>query len=156
AFAEGPRLIADRQWLWTFGSDLVRRYDLETFEADLDIDAKDIAGDGPAITVNDIAADGADGLWLLVGHNNSRYIARIASDACVYAGPKPVDPDKADQIGVLGRGKTLVVLSVTSRRLTFIDLAAETVARSVDVEQFAPGWSPDRLATDGRGLIGLG
>lgn len=61
--ASSPRLVVGRMWMWAFlpGTATLIRYDLESFQQDGTIFLKDSI-------IRDIAADGNDGVWLLVGN----------------------------------------------------------------------------------------
>jgi phage tail-like protein len=148
---DATRWVLDRQWIWSFESDaaIVRRYERDTLQPDRSIDVG-------AQRILDLASDGHDGLWVLFemaddgewllhldcqGRQRERY-------------PVSFDVKHARQLGVVARGKRLVLLT-RDGRLALLEAAKGRVVRVVSSWSHGPCWRVDRLVTDGANRIAL-
>jgi phage tail-like protein len=162
--AQSTRWIGDWHALWAFApeSTEVGRFDAQTLEADLEVDVAtfdDVAGVSftPPARIVDIAGDGREGLWLLVqAADGSQSLLHLDCEGCpVAAWPAPCRAPSSIQLGSVGGGAVLVLLSDDGRSLTMVDAASAAVRRVLRLGYLAPCWSASRLATDGRQRIGL-
>ncbi|MER9247611.1 phage tail protein [Mesorhizobium sp. M0590] len=154
-----PRLVLDRHRAWAFDARTLRRYDRETFQSARTITLDELHRlDEPAlIAIVDIAPDGKDGIWLLVATADRHELLHLDCRDCLVSRRTVSNAAGVPgQIGILGRGTTIVLLSTRGERLSFVCAKTGSVMRDLSMEQLSPGWTATRLATDGRGRIGLG
>lgn len=144
--AYSPRLAIGREWLWAFqpGTGCLFRYDLDSLQQDDVIHL-------PDERILDIAADGRDGVWLLValgGAEAARYALRHVDAESHVGGPAKLPADIADPLGFtyLADRDRIVVLSKNGEAISLVD-----VRRPADL----PGQRSDAFALSAPVTISL-
>lgn len=157
--ARSPRLLLSRHWVWAFAQDRVVRFDLPTLQRDWQLAVADLTPDLPDPSepwhVLDIADDGRDGVWLLLGSSRMRHLLHIDCHDC-RTGPIALTEDcrEATQIATTGRGTAIVLL--VGDCLAFLDPVDGSLIRRSYPSDVVPGFQPTRLAGDGRERLALG
>jgi len=160
---QSPKLIAGRWWLWAFLPETTRllRYDLDTFQQDSLI----LIGDG---LIEDIAADGQDGVWLLLSQNGAARLSHVDAKARITV--SWVLPANLGQVRGLaylpraGQGR-IALLSADGQSLALLDPHNHHLLARIDLGQVLPGFSGlvldgdrrDRLVVTGQvgqGVLG--
>jgi phage tail-like protein len=148
--ARSPRLIVDRDWVWSFppGGTTVQRSDRESLQLDLEINVQK--------TVVDIASDGREGIWVLCAEDEVLYITRYDCLGRARAFHRvPYEGETSTQMASVNRGQTVALLSKKGTRLALVDGASGTTQRTVDLGQLAPAWTVTQFTSDVRDRIAL-
>lgn len=146
---QSPRLVVDREWVWSFlsGGTTVQRADRESLQLDLELDVQK--------PVRDIASDGREGIWILCG-DEILYILRYD---CLGRPRErhrvPYEGETSTQMVSVNQGSSLALLSKWSTRLAVVDGATGGTLRTVDLTQLAPAWTISQFCSDGRDRIAL-
>ncbi|HLK48649.1 MAG TPA: phage tail protein [Bryobacteraceae bacterium] len=149
ALGQSPRLIADREWVWSFdpGGTIVRRADPRSFQVDLELDT--------GLPVRDIAGDGREGIWVLCG-DSSLLVLHFDCQGCARQRyPAPFEAAGSVQMASVNRGLGLALLSQDGTRLVFLDSASGQTSQTVNLSQLAAGWKVTQLTSDARSRIAL-
>jgi phage tail-like protein len=148
--AQSPRLIVDREWVWSFppGGTTVQRSDLESLQIDLEIDVQ-----RPVV---DIASDGREGIWILCAENDILYIVRYdcLGRRCEFH-RVPYEGETSTQMASANRGLTLALLSKNGTRVALVDGATGGTQRTIALSQLAPAWTVTQFTSDARDRIAL-
>lgn len=120
--AHSPRLAIGREWLWAFQANTgcLFRYDLDSLQQDDVIRL-------PHERILDIAADGRDGVWLLValgGADTAHYALYHVDAESHVGGPAKLPSDIADPLGFtyLADLDRVVVLSKNGEAISLVDV----------------------------------
>jgi phage tail-like protein len=154
--AHASRWILDPRSIWAFDADssIVRRFERDSLEEEFAVDLRGIGW--PESTtpeaIRDIAGDANDGLWLLVEASPQSaerwWLVHLDCQGRPRdAHPLPADVHGPRQIGVAGRGRTLIVLAAHGR-LCLVDAASGRMIRAVSAWNDDPCARPRRLTTD--------
>jgi phage tail-like protein len=147
---QSPRLIVDREWVWSFprAGTTVQRSDRESLQLDLKIDVQK--------PVVDIASDGREGIWILCDENEILYLVRYD---CMGRPREfhrvPYEGESSSQVASVNRGLTLALLSKNGTRVALVDGASGGTQRTVDLSQLAPAWRVTQFTSDVRDRIAL-
>lgn len=148
---DAARWVLDRHWIWSFEAvpPMVRRYERDTLQPELSID---IGGE----RILDIAGDGHDGLWVLFEMtDDGEWLLHLDCQGRRREWyPVPFDVRRPRQLGVVARGKRLVLLTADGS-LALLEAAKGRVIRVVSRWSHGPCWRVDRLVTDGANRTAL-
>ena len=104
----------------------------------------------------DIAADGADGAWVLVADGERQILVHIDCRGCRSAQwPLPCEIVNAAEITVLDNGRTLAVLSLADQRLFLISTGDGVLIRAISLGALDRCFRAGRISSDGKARLGL-
>ncbi|MEH2530767.1 phage tail-like protein [Bradyrhizobium sp. AZCC 1588] len=139
AIAQAARLVAWRKWLWAFDRQraTITRYYADSLQQAESVSLTQIAGApiAPGCEDCDIAPDGDDGLWLLVGRQHRAYRLR-AHATRTQSIAVPAGVTCLTTIG--GRERILVLLDPAAGKLHFVPVAAPQQVVTLALDAVAP------------------
>jgi phage tail-like protein len=150
--AGATRWVLERHSVWSFdaASRSVRRYERDSLTEDVALDLS------AWTSVQDIAGDAADGLWILLADDDGRlwllHVDCAARQQALYQGPP--DLQGPAQLGALARGARLVVLGADGA-LRLLNGANGDEIRTITGWRSGSCWRADRLTTDRQGRIAV-
>jgi phage tail-like protein len=151
ALASGQRWMVDREWIWTFApkGSVVARYERDALQLDLELDVQ--------LTIRDIAADGRQGIWLLIETAEGTIeLLHIDCKGCRRKRcPVPCEASRPARLAAVLNGEQIVLLSSDGKRLIFLKAASCSVERVVSIGTLAACWSATELTSDARQRIGV-
>lgn len=154
AIAQAARLIAWRKWLWALDRDraTIGRYYVDSLQQAESVSLTQIAGAAiaPDCQDCDIAPDGDDGLWVLIGRQNRAY--RLRAHA-TRTDSIPVSAGVTRLATIGGRERTLVLLDPAARNLHFVPAARPQDVVTVALADVAPTFMPAVLGGNGTDRI---
>jgi phage tail-like protein len=151
AIARAARLIAWRKWLWALDRHrtTITRYYAESLQQSESLSLAQLAG-APVqadCTYCDIAPDGDDGLWVLIGSQSRAYHVR-AQATRIDSIAVPAGVTRLTTIG--DRDRALVLLDPVARKLHFVP-PRDVI--TVALDDVAPGFAPLALGGNGRDRV---
>lgn len=146
--AVSPRWLVQRQDLWAFSHDSVRRYPLEQLQGDLSV-----VSEGAII---DIADDGHDGVWLLERIGEAHALTRVNCKGTKIATTHlPGELGEIVQLVGTRGGRQLLLLTQGGERLTVLASGDLTVLRNLSIADLSPQPRADQLVSDGADRLAL-
>lgn len=146
-----PRLAIGRKWLWTFRreKECLIRYDLDSLQVE------DVIHLPHGESLLDIASDGCDGVWLLLGHSETetgnRYSLRhhVASRGDIKHVALPSIIKKPCALTYLATPQRLALLSDCGEAVAFVD-PQDGKAVVVSLQDESRGFRASRIDSDHR------
>ncbi len=151
--AHSPRLAIGREWLWAFqpGTPCLIRYDLASLQQDDVIRL-------PDGHILDIAADGGDGVWLLIGRDTAADAFCHVDAGGRIGTPVELPSSIAHPRGItyLANPKRVALLSENGDTITLVDPHDVTKAVAVSLQSETPGFRATLIDSDHRDRLLLG
>lgn len=142
AIARAKRMLAIAGTLWVVGQGSLQAFDVDSLSRLLSVD---LGG----LSALDIAGDGRDGVYVLLGSNCRRWVGHVDCAGTLDTSRAVAEPDDAEELVYLGHPKKLVLLGSRRTKLYWFGLDDGPAKPVVLVSALRPCFDAITIGSDG-------